>query len=1020
MNLSEIAGKWVRDFLEAAYTHAGGEPFWGNAGAGVLPICPRTGRILVGLRSPHVNEPNTWGVFGGAIDAGEDPKKAALREIEEELGYRGDIDLFPAYVFTSPGGGFRYSNFIGLVDEEFEPKLNWETALAEWVTWDELQRLRPKHFGLEALLKHSGARIHRAAESAPELAEMAFRDKVNVPEDTWLYHVTYFGHLESIRRHGLKPGAGGGGIGATAPAYAGHSRGKVFVATADRVDNWYIVLGQHAEYGAPEFPPLDEKPETEEEWEEFYVSWGDPEELEEKWREAHRDRTVVVLSYQVKKRHGVEYREDMENKYDYYFSRGSVPARDLFVWDPTDGDWYELSRSGIEGLGDSIDNLLDKSLRRSPDGYSYDFNPNVGRLGASLEESSGLMVTESEARQPGKVVGSKVYVHHTALDDSPIPNERVAEAEKALPQDARYSIIRWDRQTDEVTFTSSPDWNAADEPTVGDSWSVAKGVAQAAHRPYNAENPQIYHHKWAFVRDDYQGFDVEASKARSSAWEKLNPDRNRIGYKKYWEAEVVPKLTEAMKKRGESVACPFEVAAHASDALTKAYLGREIVEDATIDKVMGGATALARKEISRPAKMYQDQGLLTGDVLDYGAGHDVHDFARYDPVHHPDIKPLLKRYDTIMVNYVLNVVPTMALRHQVLMAARGLLKPGGKILAAIHRTEDKGDWGETTKGYQCGWSDQDWQNFFGAMFNAERLQGPVLAWKLTPKELAEAKGDDLGLGFDLLDKVKNGAMTYQEFEDRFKRLRIEGPMKDVIRGMARTAERSNVMVRKVRGAKHGVHLRSKKNRQEFMIHRSVRGDCDPGRPWQVSKFDRKRGGKLEPWGHHCEPDAEKAVADLADEYPDLEVLQVAESKLKEGARNLARRLLWASVLQPEFASGKRRLWVTEAFRYLGMVLKSDVFVSDLARVNKIQDEMMVRKSDSPYGDSITRVVRTFQVEPTEKGRELGIEPAGARTIGLAKKYIAGKVTKDDIRADWKRANDKWLAKRKRKSDRRVR
>lgn len=60
--------------------------FWGDQGAGVLPLAKSTGRILLSLRSPYVNEPNTWGIVGGAIDKNENPKTAALRELQEELG----------------------------------------------------------------------------------------------------------------------------------------------------------------------------------------------------------------------------------------------------------------------------------------------------------------------------------------------------------------------------------------------------------------------------------------------------------------------------------------------------------------------------------------------------------------------------------------------------------------------------------------------------------------------------------------------------------------------------------------------------------------------------------------------------------------------------------------------------------------------------------------------------------------------------------------------------------------------
>lgn len=158
----------------AITTDAAGEGFWGNAGAGVLPIAKSTGRILVSLRSKSVNEPGTWGTFGGAVDASENPRHAAQREMLEELGCCRGVELIPAYVFTSPGGGFRFSNFIGLVDDEFKPRLDWETERAEWMTYEELKRLPKKHFGMEALLKNSAslirkhARVHESVEHVDE------------------------------------------------------------------------------------------------------------------------------------------------------------------------------------------------------------------------------------------------------------------------------------------------------------------------------------------------------------------------------------------------------------------------------------------------------------------------------------------------------------------------------------------------------------------------------------------------------------------------------------------------------------------------------------------------------------------------------------------------------------------------------------------------------------------------------------------------------------------------------------
>lgn len=138
--------------------------FWGNEASGVLIIAEDTGRILIGLRSGEVLEPHTWGNFGGAIglnDNGEDeeklsPPENARKEMSEEVGYHGSMDLIPAYVFES--GNFKYYNYIGLVPKEFfveKSNLNWEVDDVKWVSLKELLVLDNKHFGLDGLIKNS-------------------------------------------------------------------------------------------------------------------------------------------------------------------------------------------------------------------------------------------------------------------------------------------------------------------------------------------------------------------------------------------------------------------------------------------------------------------------------------------------------------------------------------------------------------------------------------------------------------------------------------------------------------------------------------------------------------------------------------------------------------------------------------------------------------------------------------------------------------------------------------------------
>lgn len=144
--------------------------FWGKSASGVLPICITTGRILVGLRSSAVLEPNTWGTFGGAIglnDAGEEeehlmPVENALKEIREEIGYNGEVIMVESYVFKSDNfssDAFHYYNYIGLVATEFEPNPNWEVQEARWVTFAELRALTNLHFGLTKLLLNAFEQI---------------------------------------------------------------------------------------------------------------------------------------------------------------------------------------------------------------------------------------------------------------------------------------------------------------------------------------------------------------------------------------------------------------------------------------------------------------------------------------------------------------------------------------------------------------------------------------------------------------------------------------------------------------------------------------------------------------------------------------------------------------------------------------------------------------------------------------------------------------------------------------------
>jgi 8-oxo-dGTP pyrophosphatase MutT (NUDIX family) len=109
-----------------------------------------------------VNEPGTWGIPGGRVDDGEEPHEAAIRELEEEAGYDGEVYMSagPLMVYEKPG--FAYFTFVGIVDDEFEPELNWESDEAGWFTLDELPE--PLHFGVAELVAKGGPAIAEIVE----------------------------------------------------------------------------------------------------------------------------------------------------------------------------------------------------------------------------------------------------------------------------------------------------------------------------------------------------------------------------------------------------------------------------------------------------------------------------------------------------------------------------------------------------------------------------------------------------------------------------------------------------------------------------------------------------------------------------------------------------------------------------------------------------------------------------------------------------------------------------------------
>ena len=169
--------------LEIVDYKQGGVPinYWGNSGSGVLLKAKDTGRYLVVKRSEWVNEPNTWGIISGSRDGDETPIQTALRELKEETGIViQPKDLQPNYVFKD--GDFTFHNFIGTVDKEFKPILDWENSDYMWTDLENLPT--PTHFGLQKLVANKfeeGGAYEGWQESRQAVTEMPVIGKVATP-----------------------------------------------------------------------------------------------------------------------------------------------------------------------------------------------------------------------------------------------------------------------------------------------------------------------------------------------------------------------------------------------------------------------------------------------------------------------------------------------------------------------------------------------------------------------------------------------------------------------------------------------------------------------------------------------------------------------------------------------------------------------------------------------------------------------------------------------------------------------
>jgi len=132
----------------------------GDAAAALIQLMD--GRYVLQLRDckPDIFYPDHWGCFGGAIDPGETPEAALVRELREELGL--DLVESPMIRFTRFTHDFGFAG-LGTIDRTYfhlslpdiaELRLGEGADIAVFAAEQALQDLRMVPYDAFALWMH--------------------------------------------------------------------------------------------------------------------------------------------------------------------------------------------------------------------------------------------------------------------------------------------------------------------------------------------------------------------------------------------------------------------------------------------------------------------------------------------------------------------------------------------------------------------------------------------------------------------------------------------------------------------------------------------------------------------------------------------------------------------------------------------------------------------------------------------------------------------------------------------------
>lgn len=445
---------------------------------------------------------------------------------------------------------------------------------------------------------------------------------------------------------------------------------------------------------------------------------------------------------------GIKYRNEFEvdepysGNYEYSwiaFNPNQLKSiYNIGLFSENSDDIYHSSRERIAELPEDKRKIAEKAL---------DFNEHQTTTGAPLKTLAGSDIRRGGPLnriyyKVGKVIGGRLYLHksyiNTAIETNPALASVFENAELALHEaypDFEYNCVNWAKDNNEVQFQSAPGFDTEREPVVGVQINVsADGTVSLAKggKPL----PQIWHHKWEWVGNDYTGFDVRES------WE----------WSKEWLSTIIgPSIggsLNAWNKQLDGFGLPHDnVVMHST---------RETEEsDAPIFQ---GHTSKGTSIVYKDGKLpilfgdFADKTHFVrgGTNLDMGGGKTdvIRDFMRetydvdsviFDPfnrnkAHNMETIDRLRsgeRFDTATCSNVLNVIDNEQARANVILEIAKALKPHGEAYFTMWKAPEAGERKKAKDNWQEARTAESYMDEIRQYFNDVTIvggkQGMVIA-----------------------------------------------------------------------------------------------------------------------------------------------------------------------------------------------------------------------------------------------------------------------------------------------------